>query len=215
MKTKALLIISIIALSFTTLFSQNPQREVGNGMGIDNLKREDYIIVSNVKGESSSTRFWLLFIPIGGSSKTQRENRAYKEAVYSCKCDGLISPVYDEKRFVIPLIVINFSFRKTTVTGKGYIIKTDADKNATITKSDSVVISTKPPTNPIIPINSTKPNELGQKFSLGEKVLFQNAWYKWIEGEIVQLNANTAKIRYVKDGKIRNATIKYYDIKKP
>lgn len=199
------------------MFCQKGRDEIDNGMKIDNLKREDYVIVGNTQGTSSSNRFWLLFIPIGGSSKANRENRAYKEALASCKCDGLITPIYEENRFVLPLIVINFSHRKTTVKGKGYIIKTDADIKAATAKPDSIS-NTKthtPITDTIVPKSQTKPNSLGEKFAVGEKVLFQNAWYKWLEGEIIELNTNTAKIRYLKDGNIKYITIKYIDIKKP
>lgn len=117
--------IAITLLMACSLFTMQAQSQK---ISIDNLKREDYVVTDKVIGASSSSRVWILFIPFGGKSKTKRQDRAYKSALKQCGCDGILQPVYEEHRFVIPLILINFSHRKTTVTGKGYRIKTDADK---------------------------------------------------------------------------------------
>lgn len=92
-------------------------------IGLNNLNREDYTITNDVVTHSRSNKIWILFIPIGGKSESKRKQKAYKRALKECQCDGLINPTYTERKVLIPLILVNFVHRSTTVKGKGYKLK--------------------------------------------------------------------------------------------
>lgn len=188
-KIKSLLVLVLISVGIT---AQTTKVELDNNIRIDNLKRDDYVITSTVQGISKSNRVWLLFIPLGGRSKTKREQMAYKQAIQSCGCDGILQPVYDESRFVIPLILINFSHRKTTVTGKGYRIKTDSDKMAQ---------TAQPSVDHQQGVNNQQPITKNG-LSIGDKVQFKFKGETTI-GHIVRVTPNNAIVQFTKkSGKV-------------
>ena len=99
---------------------------IDSNMRISELKREDYEVLPEVKGTAKSTKVYFLFIPLSGKSKTKLRSQAYNKAVAQIsECDGIVRPRYEEKRIVIPLIVINVVLRRTHAFGKGFRIKTD------------------------------------------------------------------------------------------
>jgi len=117
-----------IGVGLTALVVFISSQESFGQISIENLKREDYVILDNVIGVAHSSRVWILFIPFGGTKKSKLREKAYKNALDNCHCDGVLQPVYSEKKIPIPLIVISYVYRKTSVTGKAYRIKTDKEK---------------------------------------------------------------------------------------
>jgi hypothetical protein len=128
----------IVLMAFSALLSScqsvphNFQGQSINSLnedtGINNLKREDLVITSNVESERSFNKFWLLFIPFGRSGKTgedHRRERVYLDACKLNKIDGILQPKFETKKLVIPLIVISYVRYKTHVVGRGYNIKQD------------------------------------------------------------------------------------------
>lgn len=96
-----------------------------HGSSFEPLQREDYSLLTNTTGTATARQVSLLFFPIG-KSKTNREleSNAYNDAVANCKyADAVIMPRAEYKRFSIPLILINYSSRKITVSGRGVKIK--------------------------------------------------------------------------------------------
>jgi hypothetical protein len=95
---------------------------------IAEFKREEYVLLDQVTAVDKSFRFWLLFIPIGGKSDQRLYDNAYQKAVRMLpKADGLIKPRYEYKKTSIPLILIGFTKKKVTATGKGYRLKTEEE----------------------------------------------------------------------------------------
>ncbi len=92
---------------------------------IEPLKREDYTILQTTSGKASTSRFYILFFPIG-NHKTNDElfNSAYYEAIDNlANADALILPRQDIKKFTIPLILVNYSQRTVSVSGVGISVK--------------------------------------------------------------------------------------------
>ena len=99
---------------------------------LDELEREDYVVLDRVEGEARSTKFWLLFLPFGGTKEEKLKQKAYNRAIEQMpEADGLIKPRYQVKKTVIPLILINFSVKRVTAIGKGFRIKTDSELQVT------------------------------------------------------------------------------------
>ena len=99
---------------------------------IAELDREDYVVLDPVEEEVRSTRFWLLFIPFGGKKDEKMKEKAYTRAVEQMpEADGLLKPRYVVKKTVIPLIVFNFTFKKVSVRGKGFRIKSESEMQLT------------------------------------------------------------------------------------
>jgi hypothetical protein len=92
-------------------------------ISFEKLSRNQYEITSDVVTHSRSNKIWILFIPIGGKSLEKRQAKAYKRALSECKCDGIISPQYSERKVILPLLLVNLVHRSTRVKGKGYRLK--------------------------------------------------------------------------------------------
>lgn len=164
-----------------TLFAINAIGQApGTKVDLSTLKREDYIIVPDIKGVSQANRFWILFIPIGGKSTTKRQTQAYQRAIRDARCDGMFEPQYREHKIVIPLIVFTYSHRMTIVTGKGYRLKVNG-----------------------------RAEMAGGEFRIGAKSIFKLG-AKQKCGEVVKLDlaSETATFKYLDeygDEKTRNA----------
>jgi hypothetical protein len=102
--------------------------------GIDNLKREDYTVMPEATTKSEVYRFWILFIPIpiGPSSESKRDEKAYQKMIKEYHADGVLAAKYEHKHWCIPLIVLNFNYRASILTGKPYSLKIDKARNDTI-----------------------------------------------------------------------------------
>ena len=95
---------------------------------IAEFKREEYVLLDQVTAVDKSFRFWLLFIPIGVKSDQRLYDNAYQKAVKMLpKADGLIKPRYEYKKTSVPLILVGFTKKKVTATGKGYRLKTEEE----------------------------------------------------------------------------------------
>ncbi|SFP63137.1 hypothetical protein SAMN04515674_104294 [Pseudarcicella hirudinis] len=100
-----------------------------NDTQLSNLRRDDYRITSNVETSKSFTKIWFLFLPFGGGKSEEfRREQAYLKACKDHRIDGIVQPKFVTRRTVVPLILISYAGYTTSVTGKGYLIKTDSQK---------------------------------------------------------------------------------------
>lgn len=127
---KLLLGLAIIVLSSCSIIiprKQNLSSEISinNSSQIEALKRDDYKVLRTTTGVASTSRFYVLFIPIG-KYKTNVElyESAYYDAVDNLpNADALILPRQQIKKLIIPLILFNYSRREITVSGVGISVK--------------------------------------------------------------------------------------------
>lgn len=92
---------------------------------IESLKREEYSVLRTTTGMASTTRFYILFIPIG---KHKSNNELFDNAYYAAvenlpDADALILPRQKTRKLTIPLLLFNYNRRSTTVTGVGISVK--------------------------------------------------------------------------------------------
>lgn len=123
----ALLVLSSCNVSLPTLSRMNQSNEISinNISQIEALKREDYNLLRTTKGSASTSRYYILFSPIG---KYKTNNELYENAYYDAvenlpNVDAPILPKQQIKKFTIPLILFNYSQRKIIVSGVGISIK--------------------------------------------------------------------------------------------
>jgi hypothetical protein len=124
---KLLLGITILIFISSCKVSQPPNAT--NSINTDNLKdlsREDYIIKETVSEDMNFQIVWFLFLKFGAS----RDENFRREQLYLKTCkkygyDGILQPKFLTKRILVPLILITDVNYKTTLTGKGYTIKTN------------------------------------------------------------------------------------------
>jgi hypothetical protein len=92
---------------------------------IEDLKREDYEILTTSTGSASSSKFYFLFIPIGNhKSNSELYDNAYYNAIEKIpNADGLILPRQKNKKLIIPLILINYYRRDIVVSGVAISVK--------------------------------------------------------------------------------------------
>lgn len=91
---------------------------------LEALSKEDYTVLRTTSGKASTVRWYVLFIPIG-KHKTNVEvyENAYYDAVENLpNADALLLPRQKNKRVTIPLVLLNYNKRTTTVTGVGISI---------------------------------------------------------------------------------------------
>jgi hypothetical protein len=124
-----LLVIFLMSSCSLTLprFSKNTTgvTVTNNSSQIEPLKRGEYTTLRTTTGKASTTRCYILFIPIG-KHKTNRElfDNAYYAAVENLPdADALILPRQETKKLTIPLLLFNYNKRTTTVTGVGVSVK--------------------------------------------------------------------------------------------
>lgn len=107
--------------------SQNQSNEISlnNTSQVEALKREDYNVLKTTTGSAATSRFYLLFFPIGKhKTNTELYDNAYYNAVDNLpNADALIMTRQQIKRFTIPLLLINYYRREVTVTGVGISVK--------------------------------------------------------------------------------------------
>ena len=89
------------------------------------MKREDYDILTTATGRASTSKFYLLFIPIGNhKSNAELYNNAYYDAIANVpNADGLILSRQKNSKLIIPLILINYYKRDITVSGIAISVK--------------------------------------------------------------------------------------------
>jgi hypothetical protein len=77
------------------------------------------------KVQTNGTRLWVLFIPIG-IGKIKYENRkelAIQRFLKRTNADAIQNGMIVDKKIVIPLIVVTYSYRWTVLRGKPLKIK--------------------------------------------------------------------------------------------
>lgn len=120
------LILSSCSKTVTVSNSSQGVNTISQG-DISKLNREDIKIGSNVEGMKTWSKAGILFFMFGsnGGNESSRREKLYLKVCKDNKYDGILQPKYETKRFMIPLIVVNYVQYKTYLTGKGYVIKTD------------------------------------------------------------------------------------------
>lgn len=134
-RTNGYLVMLVLSIVITALSScsvvlpnrQNVSNEysINNISQIEALKREDYDVLRTTTGSAATSRFYLFIFPMG-KHKTNIElyQNAYYDAVNNLpNADALILPRQQIKKFVIPLILLNYSRREVTVSGVGISVK--------------------------------------------------------------------------------------------
>jgi hypothetical protein len=114
-----------------TAQTQTNEISINNTSQIEALKREDYNVLRTTTGSASTTTIRILFFPIG-KYKTNSElyENAYADAIDNLpNADALILPRQQTKKLTIPLILVNYSTRKVTVTGVGISVKNKVMEN--------------------------------------------------------------------------------------
>lgn len=103
--------------------------------GVENLKREDYTVLSETQTKAEVHRFWILFIPIvriGPKTDEARETKAFDKMIKTNKADGVLAAKYTHKNWCVPLLLFNYSHRSVILKGKPFVLKTNATRNDTI-----------------------------------------------------------------------------------
>lgn len=132
------LFLSVVLLSSCSILnpnlgSTNTAVTIENSSShIEALKRDDYDVMKTTMGKASSSTFYLLFFPIGKHKSSEEiYNNAYYKAVENLPgADALILPRTKNKKFFIPLLLINYSRRTTEVSGLGVSVKGKQNNNA-------------------------------------------------------------------------------------
>jgi hypothetical protein len=92
---------------------------------VEPLKREDYDVLGPTKGSAGTSKFYVLFIPLG---KHKTNNELYENAYYNAvdnlpNADALILTRQKNKKLIVPLILINYFRREVEVSGVGISVK--------------------------------------------------------------------------------------------
>jgi len=116
---------SVIPLFNSTSLIQGNENTPSNAYQIEALKRNEYNVLKTTTGSAATSRFYLLFFPIGKhKTNTELYENAYYVAVDNLpNADALIMTRQEIKRFTVPLLLINYSRREVTVTGLGISVK--------------------------------------------------------------------------------------------
>ena len=125
-----LLSVSVYSCTSIPYYQQGQNQNIINQSDLSRLDRDDYTVGSNVESTKTWSKTGPLFFIFGsnGGNEELRREKVYLKACKENGLDGIVQPKFETKRFVIPLIVWNYSQHKTYVTGKGYKIKTDSQK---------------------------------------------------------------------------------------
>lgn len=114
-----------IALSALFLSSCITGTKTAAVSGIENLPRDSYTILDEKTEIARTNKVWFLFIPFHSKSEEKREAQCYERMIKQYHADGIIGAKYVHRKITIPLIVITYSYKYTTLTGKPFVIKTD------------------------------------------------------------------------------------------
>jgi hypothetical protein len=127
---KFLLLSSVIIVLSSCSVLPNRQNitneySINNISQIEALKRDDYNVLRTTSGTAATSRFYLFIFPMGKhKTNTELYQNAYYDAVDNLpNADALILPRQTIKKFILPLILFNYSRREVTVTGVGISIK--------------------------------------------------------------------------------------------
>jgi hypothetical protein len=110
-----------IIIASVLMFSCVSKRETIN----TGLSSTTYDVLPEEKVQTNGTRLWILFIPIG-IGKIKYENRkelAIQRFLKRTNADAIQNGMIVDKKIVIPLIVVTYSYRWTVLRGKPLKIK--------------------------------------------------------------------------------------------
>ena len=116
---KTIIILFLAALTLAT--SCVSKRETLN-TGLSSI---NYEVLPETKVQTNGTRLWILFIPIG-IGKIKYENRkeiAVQRFLKRNNADAIQNGQIIDRRVVIPLIVVTYSYKWTVLRGKPLKIK--------------------------------------------------------------------------------------------
>lgn len=129
--TIALVVVFLISLLlFSTGCSSTKSTLNEQPIRIQELERDEYVVLERVGGEASSFQFKLLFFPFGGKSDQKLYADAYDRAVDQAvdqDADGLLQPRYRYRKTRIPLILFGFTFKKVSAEGRAFRIKSEEE----------------------------------------------------------------------------------------
>lgn len=131
MKKLLIAVISISLCSCTKSISL--KSSTGNHIyqgDMSSLNTNDIVIGETITKEQEFKKVGVLFFLFGtnGGGESGRREKLYVQTCKDLKIDGILQPKFETKRIIIPLIAINGIFWKTSVTGKGYTIKSGTKK---------------------------------------------------------------------------------------
>jgi len=120
----------------TTLLASCSRTVIDNqNTRLAEFTREDYSLLDPVTGTDESFNAWILFIRVAGTRDSKMYARAYNRAVKQLpNADGILTPRAQYRKVPVPLILLNFSWKKVEVTGRGYRLKSDAERSTTKAK---------------------------------------------------------------------------------
>ena len=99
------------------------------------FNRNEYVVMNRARGEAISKRFWVLFIPIGGISDENLNERAYNDAMRKAidtDADGLLEPRFTYERKIYPFIAFTYIKKVAIVDGRTFRIKTEEEYQAAL-----------------------------------------------------------------------------------
>jgi hypothetical protein len=88
---------------------------------VEALKFTDYKVLKSTSGKASTSRFYILFFPVGRlKNDAELYENAYYNAVNNCdSADAIILPMRKNRKLTIPLILINYQRKEIEVKGVG------------------------------------------------------------------------------------------------
>jgi hypothetical protein len=111
----------VITIASTIMFSCVTKRETIN-TGLSSMA---YDVLPEEKVQTNGTRLWILFIPIGiGKIKYgNRKELAIQRFLKRTGADAIQNGMIVDKKIIIPLILVNYSYRWTVLKGKPLKVK--------------------------------------------------------------------------------------------
>lgn len=107
---------------------------------VEALRRDDYKVLQQTTGKASTSKVFILFLPIG---KFKSESELYEDAYFDAVdnlpgADGLLLPRKKSRKLIVPLLLVNYYRKKVVVKGVGIAVngkseapaKPEADKKA-------------------------------------------------------------------------------------
>jgi hypothetical protein len=133
-----MLLLSVVIIALSSCSVALPHRQnitneysINNISQIEALRREDYDVLRTTSGSAATSRFYLFIFPMGKhKTNTELYQNAYYDAVDNLpNADALILPRQHIKKFVLPLILLNYSRREVIVSGVGISVKNKIMEN--------------------------------------------------------------------------------------
>lgn len=108
-------LLSILFISSIMLSCVSKRETINTG-----LSGVNYEVLPEEKVQTNGTRLWILFVPIG-IGKIKYDNRkelAIHRFLKKTNADAIQNGMIVDRKVIIPLILINYSYRWTVLKGK-------------------------------------------------------------------------------------------------